>query len=200
MLVSFAFFAVGGFSLFVWLSICVVVFFELWTATCQRVFCQEWEATLQLMTVGWSSSSGLQMQLLNIGRNTLLLIRDTQDFLACRSFLTAFPDTEKIILTRMHSSRMRTIRRSGCRGVYLSMHWAGGAGCVYPSMHWAGGCLPRGGVCLSACWDTHTPVNRMTDRHLWKYYLAATTSRTVINTVHVCIKFSVASCPDIDSW
>ena len=42
---------------------------------------------------------------------------------------------------------------------------------VYPSMHWAGGCLPRGvsaqevsaqlgsaqggGVCPSACWDTH---------------------------------------------
>ena len=45
------------------------------------------------------------------------------------------------------------------RGVYPSMHWAGGVsqhalgrgvcipactgqGCVYPSMHWAGGCAP----------------------------------------------------------
>ena len=91
----FPFLRVGGFSLNVWLSICVVVFFELWTATCRRVFCQEWEATLQLMTVGWSSSSGLQMQLLNIGRNTLLLIRDTQDFLACRSFFDCISRHEK---------------------------------------------------------------------------------------------------------
>ena len=66
------------------------------------------------------------------------------------------------IITRMHYSRMRTARlltvsqhalgRGGVcqhvleRGMYPSMHWAGG--CVYPSMHWAGGvsALP-GGVC-----------------------------------------------------
>ena len=49
----------------------------------------------------------------------------------------------------MHSSGMRTVRCSGRRGMYPSMHWAEG---VYPSMHWAGGvprgCLPSGGVCL----------------------------------------------------
>ena len=85
----------------------------------------------------------------------------------------------RLINTRMHSSRMRTVRCSdrregggggggegwrwhvsqhalhrGC--VYPSMHWAGG---VYPSMHWAGGCLARGvsawGGCLLGgvvCW------------------------------------------------
>ena len=49
-------------------------------------------------------------------------------------------DSDNIVKTRMHSSRMPTIRCSG-RGGYPSMHWAGE--CVYPSMHWAGGCLPR---------------------------------------------------------
>ena len=53
--------------------------------------------------------------------------------------------------TRMHSSRMRTIRSSS--HVYPSMHWAGG---VYPSMHWAGGvcpegCLPGEGVYPGVC-------------------------------------------------
>ena len=73
--------------------------------------------------------------------------------------------------TRMHSSRMRTVRSSGCRGgvcvsqhalgrgcVYPSMHWAGGVyipaytgqGGVYPSMHWAGG-VCQGGVCPGGC-------------------------------------------------
>ena len=46
--------------------------------------------------------------------------------------------------TRMHSSRMRTIRCSGCRGVHPSMLWAGS---VYPSMHSAGGMSAQGGVC-----------------------------------------------------
>ena len=48
-----------------------------------------------------------------------------------------------------------------------------------------GGYLPRGvchedvcwGVCPSACWDT--PPRGQNDRHLWKYYLASTTLRTV---------------------
>ena len=59
-------------------------------------------------------------------------------------------------LTRMHSSRMRTVRCSVRRGVYPSMHWAGGV-CVYPSMHWAGGCVcmpactGQGCVCIPAC-------------------------------------------------
>ena len=46
------------------------------------------------------------------------------------------------VVTRMHSSMMRTIRSSS--HVYPSKHWA-----VYPRMHWAGrasaqGCLPGG--------------------------------------------------------
>ena len=67
-----------------------------------------------------------------------------------------------------------------------------------------GGCLPRGdgGVCLPggicpgvSAWGClprgasapvhagiHPPVNRMTDRRLWKYYLAATSLRTVMNS------------------
>ena len=35
-----------------------------------------------------------------------------------------------------------------------------------------------GGVCPSACWDTHPPRGQ-NDRHLWKYYLAATRLQTV---------------------
>ena len=84
-----------------------------------------------------------------------------------------YQTAESIILTRMHSSRMRTVRCSGHPGgVYPSVHWgvcipACTGGCVsqhdwagvcvsqhalgrarlYPSTHWAGGCLPRG-VCL----------------------------------------------------
>ena len=85
--------------------------------------------------------------------------------------------------TRMHSSRMRTVRSSShvypsIHYVYPRMHWAEG-GCVYPRMHWAGvspqgWCLPRGvsakGGCLPggyipACIGADTPpVNRMTDR------------------------------------
>ena len=75
-----------------------------------------------------------------------------------------------------------------------------GGGCL----HWGGclpgGCLPRwgvcpggrgclswgvsarglsawGGLCPSACWDTH-PCEQ-SDRHLWKHNLAATMLRTV---------------------
>ena len=78
----------------------------------------------------------------------------------------------------MHSSRMRTVRSSGCGGGgrYPSMHWARGV-CVYPSVHLAGGVSQHalgvsaqgvsahGGVCLwgvspSACWDTQTPCGQ----------------------------------------
>ena len=69
------------------------------------------------------------------------------------------------INTRMHSSRMRTVRSSS--HVYPSMHLAGGVypsmrggvcpGGVYPSMHWAGCVYPSmqggsaQGVCIPAC-------------------------------------------------
>ena len=59
--------------------------------------------------------------------------------------------------TRKHSSRMRTGRSSG----------RSGGGDICP-----GGYLPGDvsqhalgrGVCPSACWDTHPPMDRMTDR------------------------------------
>ena len=51
--------------------------------------------------------------------------------------------------TRMHSSRMRTVRSSGAVEGGVSQHALGGGVCP-------GGCLP------SACWDT-PPVDRMTD-------------------------------------
>ena len=75
--------------------------------------------------------------------------------------------------TRMHSSRMHTVRCSG----------AGGGG-VYPSMHWAGGCVSHptlgGGVCQGvSVWGclprgclpggmsaTHPPVCGQNDRCL----------------------------------
>ena len=61
--------------------------------------------------------------------------------------------------TRMHSSRMRTIRSSS--HVYPSMHWAG---CVYPSMHWVGGVCP--GMYPSMHWGRHPTLWRewLTDR------------------------------------
>ena len=108
----------------------------------------------------------------------------------------------------MHSSRMCTIRCSGCGwGVYPSMQWAGGCipACtgwgVYPSMHWAGGvyqggvslggsawgCLPRGGVCpeggsaQKGCLPRGCLPQppRQNERRLWKHNLAATTLRMV---------------------
>ena len=58
--------------------------------------------------------------------------------------------------TRMHSSRMRTVLCSGRQGTCLP------EGCLPGGVSARGvsameGCLP------SACWDTPTPMNRMTD-------------------------------------
>ena len=95
------------------------------------------------------------------------------------------------LLTRMHSSRMRTIRCSGHlgvsqhglgRGVYPSMDWAVGV-CV--SQHALGrGCLPGGvsaqvrGCLPHTPWQT-PPTCEQNHRCLWKHNLAATTLRTV---------------------
>ena len=70
--------------------------------------------------------------------------------------------------TRMHSSRMRTVRCSGHvgeRGVYLR------------------GCLPGGGVCrgeggsVQGRWGVYlpSPVDRILDTRLCKHYLSTTT-------------------------
>ena len=64
--------------------------------------------------------------------------------------------------TRMHSSRMPTVRSSS--HVYPRMHWAGGwcipacidQGAVYPSMHWAGGVPARGVSARGVCVSQHT--------------------------------------------
>ena len=94
------------------------------------------------------------------------------------------------IPTRMHSSRMRTVRCSGRRGgVFPGVSDQGvsvrglsnkGEGVsaqgVYPSMHWAGGCLPQ---CMLG----------YTRPHLWTEFLThacenITTLRTVIINLH----------------
>ena len=80
--------------------------------------------------------------------------------------------TPYYLLTRMHSSRMRTVHCSGRLG---------GGRCL------PGGCLP-GGACLGdVCWGVsaqvgclpggvHLPsVDRILDTCLWKHYLSATT-------------------------
>ena len=103
-----------------------------------------------------------------------------------------------LIKTRMHSSRISTVRCSGRRVcVCVSQHAMGrgwwyvsqhtlGRGCV--SQHalgrgWSGqrcvcvcpeGCQP-GGVCHTPCEQNH--------RRLWKHNLATTTLRTVIKSV-----------------
>ena len=69
---------------------------------------------------------------------------------------------QKLCQTRIHSSRMRTVRSSSY--VYPSMHWAGR--CV--SQHaLERGCLPRGGMCIPECTEADIPpMNRMTDRQV----------------------------------
>ena len=75
--------------------------------------------------------------------------------------------------TRMHSSRMRTVRSSS--RVYPSMEWAWG--CV--SQHAVdGGCVPGG--CIPACTEADPPPWTEFLTPLWKYYLAATLLQTVI--------------------
>ena len=87
-----------------------------------------------------------------------------------------------LALTRTHSSRMHTIRCSGWRvsasGVTVQRD------VCLEGVYLGEGCLPMGmsareGICLSSCWDTHPPVDRILDTCLWKHYLSATTLRTV---------------------
>ena len=66
--------------------------------------------------------------------------------------------------TRMHSSRLRTVRCSGRRGG-LPQYMLGYTGVSAP-MH--------AGI--------HTPLNRMTDRQVLKHYLSATSLWRVITT------------------
>ena len=102
-------------------------------------------------------------------------------------------------LTRKHSSRMRTVRCSGCRGGGGIPACTGQGGCV--SQHALGrgmcipactgqervsacGCLPRG-VCPGGCLPytpqaAPTPPCEQNDRCLWKHNFAATTLQTVI--------------------
>ena len=99
------------------------------------------------------------------------------------------------LCTRKNYSRMCTVccsdRRGGCTcpggvpawGVYLSRR------CTCPGGVPAGGVPDRGApaqggcTCLGVYPSMHPgktpPMNRMTDRRLWKYYLAATSLRTV---------------------
>ena len=65
------------------------------------------------------------------------------------------------------SNEVRKNQESIPVGCVPSAAVAVGGGGVSAPVH-AGICLPRGrGVCPSACWDTHPPVNRMTDPQVW---------------------------------
>ena len=93
-------------------------------------------------------------------------------------------DTQTLLAvkTRIHSSRMHTVRCSGRWGV--SQHALGRQGGVCSGSVFSVGCLPTGsalgGFCTGGLPDTPVPpLNRMTDRCLWKYYLAATSLPTV---------------------
>ena len=73
-------------------------------------------------------------------------------------------------VTRMHSSMMRTDCSSS--HVYRGV-------CVWACTGWGRGVCP--GECIPACTEADTPtVDRILDTHLWKYYLAATSLRTVV--------------------
>ena len=81
--------------------------------------------------------------------------------------------------TRMHSSRMRTVRNSS--GLLAGGGaWSVGGGGVSALE----GCLVLGGG-IPACTETDPPVNRMTDR--CKNITLATSLRTVIITF--CVFF-----------
>ena len=85
----------------------------------------------------------------------------------------------------MHSSMMRTVHSSSrLLGGGVSEWGVSAQGGVCQ-----GGCLPRGclprGWCIPACTEADTPMDRILDTHLWKYFLAATSLRTVtIMTIH----------------
>ena len=83
--------------------------------------------------------------------------------------------------TRMHSSRMRTVRCSGRRGC-ASQH-ALGRGCVSQHALGMGVCIPactgQGVSAWGECLPHTPPPCGLNDRRLWKHYLAATTLRTV---------------------
>ena len=74
------------------------------------------------------------------------------------------------IPSRMHSSRMRTVRCSGRRAVGCVCP---GEGCVCP-----GGCLPHPHPVNAGIHTPPSPCGQ-NDRRLWKHYLSATTLRTV---------------------
>ena len=115
------------------------------------------------------------------------------------SFFLTLLDINLSYLTRVHSSRMRTVCCSGCRwrggipactgqgGAYPSMHWTGGylpregvcpgvsaQGSCLPRGVSAQGCLPRRGGCLPRCMLGYTPTDRILDTRLQKHYLSAT--------------------------
>ena len=90
--------------------------------------------------------------------------------------------------TRMHSSRMRSARSlTVSRSI-----WVGGACHACPAAtHTPLPCMPPATHAPHhACPPPHAPptmhppchANRMTDRCLWKYYLAATSLRAVMKT------------------
>ena len=87
--------------------------------------------------------------------------------------------SQRLIKTRMHSSRMRTVR---CSSRLLGEGVVSARGCL-PG---GGGYLPRG-VCPGGCLPhTSSPTPWTEWQTLWKYYLAEIMLRTVISCVKLC--------------
>ena len=102
----------------------------------------------------------------------------------------------------MHSSRICTVRRSGCRG--WGEAFAQGGVCplwggVYPGGDCPGG-VSAWGVHPSMHWGRHhpTPGDGMLDTGLWKHYLSTTTLRTVIKVL--CVSHTPCIRMDQESW
>ena len=86
--------------------------------------------------------------------------------------------------TRMHSSRMRTVRCSSrLLGGGVSAWLVSAQGGVCLGGVCLGGVCPGGlpgGMCIPVCTEANNPpVDRILDTRFWKHYLAATLLRTV---------------------
>ena len=143
-------------------TICFVIIIDWGLFTLRNNECEKWCDSIHLVSVGHVSVEKKRTIWMLRPKSVVVVYYDT----LCFNYLGS---TEQPVLkTRMHSSRMCTIRCSGCqiggclpRGFCLGPHLL--RGCL-PSGVSARGCLPKG------C--TPPPCGQ---RHLWQHNLSATT-------------------------